>query len=388
MDALLTAETFHDFGHDPYRPYPRPPLARLAASSAEELRAQVRQLGPRQPGVYGMLDAVGRLIYIGKSKFLRSRLLSYFMPNHEDEKAGRIIRSTSEIVWETQPNEFAALLREQQLIRTFRPSFNVLGVPHRQKSVFLCLGREPAATFYVANELDPKAVAWEGPLVGAGRVRRAVDILNRHFRLRDCSNQTLFSFRDQPALFELETRAGCLRHEMRSCLGPCAGGCSRREYQRQVDQAIAYLKGGPSELVTHLEKLMRAAAAGQHYEQAARFREDLHIIRWLNHRLADHARARARFTCVLACQGVERQPIWYLIRRGVVEHAIRAPKTKRGWPAAVGLVRDWSGCDRMLGARYQRREETLAIVAGWFRKGQPSSTEVMFLDDLEKGEHE
>ncbi len=235
MEAILESEvfgheTFVNFGADFLLPHPQQELARIESSNQAELRDLVRKYAPKSPGCYGMIDAVGRLSYVGKSKFLRSRLLSYFMPNHEDEKAGRIIQTAHRIVWETQPSEFAALLREQQLIRTFKPRFNVVGIPNRQKSLFLCLGKSPAATFYVANEADSQAIAWEGPLVGAGRVRRAAEILNRGFKLRDCSNQTTMMFLDQRQLFDLEARAVCVRHEMKTCLGPCAFGCSKREY--------------------------------------------------------------------------------------------------------------------------------------------------------------
>ncbi len=78
------------------------------------------------------------------------------MPNHEDEKAGRIIQTAHTIVWETQPSEFAALLREQQLIRTFKPRFNVVGIPNRQKSLFLCLGKSPARPFTSPMKPIPK----------------------------------------------------------------------------------------------------------------------------------------------------------------------------------------------------------------------------------------
>jgi excinuclease ABC subunit C len=387
MEAILESEAygheiFEDFGADYLLPFPAKVLARVESSKQAELRDLVRNYAPKSPGCYGMIDAVGRLIYVGKSKYLRSRLLSYFMPNHEDEKAGRIIQATHCVVWETQPSEFAALLREQQLIRMFKPRFNVVGIPNRQKSLFLCLGRSTAAMFYVANEADSQAIAWEGPLMGAGRVRRAAEILNRGFKLRDCSNQTTMLFLDQRQLFDLEARAVCVRHEMQTCLGPCAYGCSRRDYQNQVDAARGFLKGDSTGLVDELEKRMQLAAERLHYEQAARFREDHLVMKWLVKRLEDHARVRNRLTCIYPVKGIDGRDVWYFIRRGVVEHAIRAPKTKRGEPKAAQEVQRWLDSDNSIGTRYQRREETLAIVAGWFRKNPDEQKELLLPKEL------
>ncbi len=368
MDALLNQEVFIDFGSDALMPHDPAPIMRVEGDSTDKLRQAVRNSVPRQPGVYGMIDAIGRLVYVGKSKSLRGRLLSYFMPNNEDEKAGRIIQSAVEIAFETQPSEFAALLREQYLIRTFQPRFNVQGIPNRQKPVFLCLGRSPAETFFVANQPDPKYRAWEGPLFGAGRVRRAVDVLNRIFQLRDCSNQTKFTFSDQLQLFELDVRPGCFRHEIKTCLGPCIQGCSRSHYDRHVEQAREFLRGKTAGLVEQLEANMMKAARHQHYEQAIRLRDDLRVITWLCKRLEEHARARQQLTCVYSVQGCDGRHVWYLIRRGVVEHALAAPRDGRQKRSVHRQVLQWYQQDNHLGAKFQRREETLAIVSGWFRK--------------------
>src|SRR5262249_59495239 len=91
-----------------------------------------------------MLDANDTLIYVGKAKELRARLLSYFRGRSRDPKAGRILEPTQTVVWEHAASEFAALLRELELIRRWRPRFNVQGQPHRRARTFICLGRRPA----------------------------------------------------------------------------------------------------------------------------------------------------------------------------------------------------------------------------------------------------
>lgn len=368
MEALLNQDVFVDFGRDPLMPHPSSPMARLVGSATDELRTAVRTYAPRHPGVYGMIDALGRLVYVGKSKSLRGRLLSYFMPNNEDEKAGRIIQSAVEIVFEKQPSEFAALLRELHLIRTFQPRFNVQGMPNRQKPIFLCLGRAPAETLYISSTPDPKALAWEGPLFGAGRARRAVEVLNRVFQLRDCSNQTKFSFSEQLQLFDLEARPGCLRHEIQTCLGPCVQACSRAAYDRQVQLARDFLRGRSDGILDRIEASMVRAAQRLHFEQAQRIHEDLKVMTWLTRRLEEHAKSRQQLTCLYEVDGSDGRDIWYCIRRGVIEHALPKPNSARTKKSILKEVERWHRLDNALGSKFQRREETLAIVSGWFRK--------------------
>jgi len=368
MTKWMEGEVFTDFGADRFMPHPSAALRFVEHDRTEGLRDEVRRWAPKVPGVYGMIDAVGRLIYVGKSKALRNRLLSYFMPTQEEEKSGRIAQSACRIVWETQPSEFAALLREQHLIRNFRPRFNVQGVPQRQRSVFLCLGRKPAETFYVSRDVDPKAVAWEGPLMGANRVTRVAEVLNRFFQLRDCSEKTKFQFSGQLQLFDLEIRPGCVRHEIGNCVGPCVQGCSRSTYQKQVDLATDFLLGRDESILVQIERLMNTAAQGLHFEQAGRYRDDQKLVKWMVNRLQDHANARERLTCIYSVQGCDQRPIWYLIRRGVVEHAVEAPKTARITKTLEKQLRHWHESDNTLGTGYVRCEENLAIVSGWFRK--------------------
>ncbi len=219
------------------------------------------------------------------------------------KKRGRIIQSAVEIVYERQPSEFAALLRELHLIRTFQPRFNVQGMPNRQKPIFLCLGRAPAETLYVSSQPDPKAIAGRGHFSAQARPTCPVEVLNRVFGLRDCSNQTKFMFSDQLQLFDLESRPGCLRHEIRTCLGPCVQGCSRSAYERQVEQARDFLRGRTDGILDQLESSMQLAASRLHFEQAMLLHEDLRILNWLTRRLEEHAKARQQLTCIYAVTG-------------------------------------------------------------------------------------
>ncbi len=391
MDASLAEETFVDFGPDGLYPYARVGLSRIegkptggehaSTDDAQErlaarLRGEVRRYVPRVPGVYGMIDVLGRLIYVGKSKCLRNRLLSYFLPNNEEDKAGRIVQSTHAIVWEYQPSDFAALLREQQLIRKFQPRFNVQGMPRRQQPIYVCLGRAPAETFYTARQQDPKALTSVGPLMGAARAARGVEVLNRLYRLRDCSNKQPCSFTEQLQLFDIELRPGCIRLEIETCLGPCIAACSRSLYARQVTAAHSFLQGTDDWPLEELQQAMQRSATGQHFEQAALLREDLKAIKWLSGRVGDMAQARALYTFVYRVQsqtspqqplGHAQREIWYLIRRGLIEGAIAAPTSAKEKSQVRKLLKHWQANDRSLGSEFHPRPESLALVASWFR---------------------
>lgn len=378
MDAQWQ-ESFSDFGANPLLPFNQQGMRRVDGNEALPLRNAVRQFVPKEPGVYGMLDPLGRLVYVGKSKSLRNRLLSYFLPNNEEDKAGRIVQSTSSIVWETLPSDFSALLREQQLIRYWQPRFNVQGIPKRQQPVFVCLGRSPAEQLYTARSEDPKAICWVGPLQGATRANRAVEVLNRLLGLRDCSSKTPFEFTEQLQLFDVELRPGCIRHEIRTCLGPCIRGCSRKAYDQAVARAKTFLAGEDDEPVELLEKQLNEVAQRLHYEQAAVMRDDLRALQWLNRRSIDLAQARNTYTFVYPVDGFRNRNIWYLIRRGQVEGAIAAPATDKQRAQAKKVVEGWLSADNTIGTEFSPRPETLALVSSWFRNHQDELTKTFGL---------
>jgi excinuclease ABC subunit C len=349
-------------------PYGLSELAKISGQRAEELKSLVSQYAPKMPGVYGMLDATGKLIYVGKSKLLRNRLLSYFMPNNSDEKAGRIVQNAETIVWEKQPSDFAALLREQMLIRRFQPRMNVVGMPKRQQQAFVCLGNGPAEQFYLSRHFEPDARSCQGPFFGVGNLNRAVEILNRLYLLRDCSPKTPMLFTNQLQLFDLEMRAGCVRQEIGTCLAPCLRTCSRQQYSEQVEKGISFLTAQSTDVIRQVEQHMIKASAGQHFEHAARMREDVRILRWLANRLAGLKRARENYSFLYEIQGLDGRDIWYLIRKGGVEAAMARPKNATQWRSLRTQLAKWHCSAGSVGAGYLRHEETIGLVTSWFQK--------------------
>ena len=325
MKGLFTRPAFTGFGPLALRPAAQPPpLHTIRARRPGRLRALMRRDCPRLPGVYGMIDAGGELIYVGKAKNLRGRLLSYFRPKSRDAKAGRILKNTRTLAWEIAPSEFAALLRELELIQRWQPRFNVQGQPHHRRRVYVCVGRRPAATIFLAKQPPRTAFARFGPVPAGFQTREAVRRLNDWFRLRDCPQAQKMSFADQPELFALPLAVGCIRHEIGTCLGPCVAACSRDDYARNVQAVLAFLRGEDTTPLTTIEHEMTTASANLEFERAAALRDKLDSLTWL----CDHlrrVRQASRHSFVYPVRGHDESELWYLIHGGRVCAVVPLP---------------------------------------------------------------
>ncbi|MDA9857799.1 GIY-YIG nuclease family protein [Rubripirellula sp.] len=370
MDAKWNPSTPIGFGPDPLNPHPPRPLDAVGATSTEQLRQRVLQACPRLPGVYGMLDRSGQLIYVGKSKSLRSRVLSYFAESNSTEKGGRIIENARAIQWETQPHEFAALVREQNLIRTFVPRWNVQGVPQRQRPMYLCLGRTPA-NFFLSATPPPDCIGVEGPFHGAGRMSQAVDALNKVFQLRDCNQKQVFQFAEQLSLFDMEHRPGCLRMEVGTCLGPCAAGCTREQYDQKVRAAESFLDGFNHEPLVLTRERMQSAIENRQYELAGRAHHTLKSLEYVDRKLRMLASARRKYTFIYAVPGFDGCGNWYLIHSGEIADVVAAPRNSKEFQQLREKLDHWSAVtSSQLSRGHGIYPHTLGLVASWFRKNR------------------
>jgi excinuclease ABC subunit C len=180
------------------------------------MRDVVRSDCADRPGVYRMLSPEGEIVYVGKSKRVRSRLLSYFRCSYPEDKGARILREAGRIEWDYTPSEFAALLEELRLIKRYRPRFNVAMKRDARHFVFIKLARVPAPKLLVVRGAgQDDAAVYYGPFQGAYRVNEAVRELNDVLGLRDCALDSKMHFADQRELFQLTPRTpGCIRFEV------------------------------------------------------------------------------------------------------------------------------------------------------------------------------
>ncbi|MCZ2343710.1 MAG: GIY-YIG nuclease family protein [Bacteroidales bacterium] len=366
QQQLIIAEPFSGFGPSRFCPVDEATLTRIIRGGTQpRLKAQVRAFAPREPGVYGMLDPRRRIIYVGKAKNLRNRLLSYFRTQSRDPKAGRILKQTRTLLWEQTADEFSALLRELELIRRFRPRFNVIGQPGQQRYVYLCIGKAPAPTVYLSPNPTGKERAIFGPLVGRGQLDEAIRRLNDAFGLRDCPSTIPMVFADQPRLFvEADSGARCLRYDIQTCLGPCAGLCSRQQYEAKVRATRAFLEGRDRSLLQKLHQHMLAASAALRFEQASSFRDRLQILTRLDERLEFLRTARRKHSFLYPLTNTHGATVWYLVLRGEVCAAIRPERNPTQARATVEAVYA-SGTPAVWG---EGCAESVLLVSAWFRK--------------------
>jgi excinuclease ABC subunit C len=322
---------------------------------------------PRMPGVYGWIDARGELIYVGKAKNLRARLLSYFRPKSREAKAGRILQNTRALVWEIAPSEFAALLRELELIQRWQPRFNVQGQPRHRRHTYVCVGRRPAATVFLSKRPPRTAFAAFGPVPSGFQASEAVRRVNDWFRLRDCPQSQEMTFADQPELFALPLSPGCIRHEIGTCLGPCAAVCSRDQYAANVRDVLAFLRGQHVTPLTAVEREMTTASANLEFERAAALRDKLESLTWLHEHLR-RVRVAAMLSCVYPVRGHDERERWYLIHGGRVRAAVPVPHDGRSRRETARLLESIYGDGTASAGPTDVTEiDGVLLVAAWFR---------------------
>jgi excinuclease ABC subunit C len=337
----------------------------LKSISAHPLRAIARQ-ARNVPGVYRMLAHDGEVLYVGKSKSLRTRLLSYFRARR-GEKQHRIIAESHTLAWDYEPSEFAALLRELELIKRFRPRMNV---QHKRdgRYSFLKLTPGKAPRLYVVSAVADDAAAYYGPFRGGRRIQDAVRELNDLLGLRDCPVGTPIRFADQPDLFAFEHTPRCHRFELRLCLGPCAARCSEAEYAGRVQMARAFLDGHADEPVRWLNERMAAAAERWDFEYAGMLRDRLRRLESLREEFARLREALDSLTFVYRVEGVEGDDRVYLVRRGTVRATAPVPRTAAERRRLSRLCDEHFGRPEHEGALVQRHQvDEILLLSRWFR---------------------
>jgi excinuclease ABC subunit C len=334
------------------------------------MRALVQETARNDPGVYRMIAENGEIVYVGKSKQIRSRLMSYFRASYPEDKGARILREATRVEWDYEPSEFAALLRELRLIKQFRPRFNVAMKRDARHYSFIKISRGAAPRLNVVRGAGPDdAAMYYGPFVGAQRVTEAVRELNDVLGLRDCRSDMPIFFADQRELFQLGRTPGCIRHEIKKCLGPCVGGCTVADYDRQLSLARAFLDGSNAGPVDTLLQQMTAASDALQFERAAIFRDKISRLEALREQFDRLRFAVETLSFVYNVSGCDGRDRTYVIRRGIVRAELDTPRTRGARAAMRRLVDDIFGEKETPGSSIPTHEiDELLLLSSWFRK--------------------
>ncbi|MGX0976967.1 excinuclease ABC subunit C [Roseovarius sp. MBR-51] len=229
-------------------------------TGCEVIRDYLRSLDA-SPGVYRMLDAQARVLYVGKARNLRARVSSYARPTGHTGRIARMISETASMMFLTTSTETEALLLEQNLIKQLKPRYNVLLRDDKSFPNILVTGHDfPMIKKHRGAKREKGS--YYGPFASAGAVNRTLAQLQRVFQLRNCTD----------AMFESRTRP-CLQHQIKRCTAPCVGKISRADYAVQVSDAERYLSGRSTEIQEKLAAQMAEAAETMEFERAAALRD-------------------------------------------------------------------------------------------------------------------
>ena len=348
-------------------------LLRPHTSNAQlgTMRAAVQAGAKDRPGVYRMLADDGEIVYVGKSKKLRTRLLSYFRCEFPADKGARIVREADRIEWDYLPSEFAALLEELRLIKRFRPRLNVAMKRDARHFAFIKLTRGVAPKLLVVRGAGADdAQIYYGPFHGAQRVGEAVRELNDALGLRDCRLDQPMHFADQPELFQIYPRTpGCIRHEIRKCLGPCAGGCTTAQYDERVHLVRGFLDGNDDGPLRALREEMVAASERLEFERAGSIRDKLQRLEGLREQFIRFRFAIETLSFVYTVPGFEGDDRVYLIRRGRVRGVYAIPRSEPDRMRLLEMVEDVFHPAERDSAQLPAHEiDELLLLSSWFRR--------------------
>jgi excinuclease ABC subunit C len=234
----------------------------LAAGRAALMR--YAKLAPPGPGVYRMLDGAGEVLYVGKAKSIKKRIVSYTRPTGHDTRIERVIAATAAVEFVTTATETEALLLEANLIKRLRPRFNVLLRDDKSFPYILITADHWAPQILKHRGARSRQGSYYGPFASVWAVNRTITALQRAFLLRSCSD----------GFFESRTRP-CLLHQIKRCSAPCTHEIEFADYAKLVREAKDFLSGKSQAVRDELGGDMERASAAQDYERAAIYRDRL-----------------------------------------------------------------------------------------------------------------
>lgn len=223
---------------------------------------------PNLPGVYQMVDKANKVLYVGKAKNLKKRVTSYFTRSGLDTKTLTLMGQVDHINVTITRNDNEALLLENNLIKELKPRYNVL-LRDDKSYPYLFLATEskfPRLDFHRGAKRIPGK--YFGPYPSAAAVRETLTLLQKLFKLRQCSD-SFFSHRTRP----------CLQYYIKRCTAPCVGYIDAEKYNLNVQHAILFLEGKSNEVINDLAEKMEIAATDLEFEHAARYRDQIVSLR-------------------------------------------------------------------------------------------------------------
>ena len=246
---------------------------------------------PESPGVYLWKDADGMVLYVGKAKRLRSRVRSYLGSDHlESVKTRALMRQAADLDTIVVPTEAHALILEANLIKEYRPRFNIALRDDKSYPYIKVTVQEAFPRVFVTRRLIDDGAKYFGPYTDVGQMRRALNVVKRIFTVRSCNY-------DMPR--EMPERA-CLDYHIGRCKAPCILAQSQDDYRQMIDEVLLFLDGRTDEVIRRVRDRMETAATSLDFESAADLRDALR-----------HLERMEEPTIVLEVEGGDRDVVGY-----------------------------------------------------------------------------
>ncbi len=240
--------------------------AGVPAAGATVIDGYLKTL-PSAPGVYRMINTKGDVLYVGKAKNLKKRVASYTRPDRQPNRTRRMIAETASMEFVTTHTEAEALLLEANLIKRYRPRYNILLRDDKSFPSILLTGDHAFPQVLKHRGAESRKGNYYGPFASVWAVNEVLATLQRAFLLRSCTD-TVFANRTRP----------CLLHQIKRCSAPCVGRISEAEYGASVEHARAFLAGGSQKIQRHFSRLMQDASDAEEYEKAAGYRDRIRAL--------------------------------------------------------------------------------------------------------------
>ncbi|MFL5543213.1 MAG: excinuclease ABC subunit UvrC [Gemmatimonadaceae bacterium] len=246
---------------------------------------------PDGPGVYLWKGSDGSILYVGKAKRLRSRVRSYFANDQlESIKTRHLVGLIADLETIVVPSEAHALILEANLIKEYRPRFNIALRDDKSYPYIKVTVQEPFPRVFVTRRLEDDGAEYFGPYTDVGTMRRSLNVVKKIFTVRSCNY-------DMPA--QMPERP-CLDYYIKRCKAPCILAQSQHDYRAMIDEVVLFLSGRPDEVVRRVRERMDLAAEQLDFERAAELRDVLH-----------HLEQMEEPTVVLEVEGGDRDVIGY-----------------------------------------------------------------------------
>ena len=220
---------------------------------------------PDKPGVYLMKDKTDTVIYVGKAVVLKNRVRQYFRKNNKTARIEKMVSLIDHFEYIVVANEDEALILECNLIKKYRPKFNVLLKDDKTYPYIKIDMKSDYPSVFMTRKILNDGAKYFGPYASSSSAKEMINFIKEKFQIRQCKT------------FKNKDRA-CLNYHIKKCLAPCMKLVSKEEYRKQIDQIIMLLEGKVSDIIKTLEKEMEDASNRLEFEKAAEIRDRILAI--------------------------------------------------------------------------------------------------------------